>query len=174
MTIFSAVLRMLGVAAVLLVLCFGIIQMEKDEKNEKFDERQQAARGKGYRFCFWVGAVYFTGVMVYLMNCMERGPVMEGYLLVFFGILLEALALHFYCIVTHSDLPFAQKRKGAVTAYLFCGAVQLLNLSSFAKRYEGLPLTGKGSAKWIYLAAAVTFFLLAASHLVAMLWKEKE
>lgn len=174
MTILGAVLRILGVAAVLLVLCFGIIQWEKGEENERYDERQQTARGKGYRFCFWVGIVYFTGVMVYLMNCMEREPAIEGYLLVDFGILLEALAFHFYCIVTHSDLPFAQKRKGTVTAYLGCGAVQFLNLSNAARRYGGWPLTGKGSVKWAYLAVAVTFFLLAASHLVASFWKERE
>jgi len=66
MTGLTIAITLLGIVF-LVALCAAGIYAEKKYPRNKFDERQQADRNKGYRFGFWFGiGSQFVGMMVVL------------------------------------------------------------------------------------------------------------
>ena len=171
MSVFHALLLMLGVLAAMVLVCLLVIWLEKELPGDQYDERQKIARGHAYRVSFWVGTVYYAIVMVYCINLVGNSrPPVEPYLLLFAGIVIQALVFHIYCLLTNSALPLSQKPFWAIFGYVFCGSVNLLRLT----HTDTLPLTGTGSDGWLFLLSCVAFFSLAIFHLIRFFWQETE
>lgn len=170
MTIMQGLFILTAVLSLLVILCAAVIWVERKFSSEKYDERQKIARGNGYRVSFWVSAVYYLIVMSVMIFQVEKPKTVEPYLLIFGGLILQVMASHIYCILTHAALPLSEKPWVAVICYLFSGALQLLT-NDYS---EPFPLVGRGSEAWVRLMTAVSFFMLAAMHLISLLRREKE
>jgi len=170
MGVLNAVFLVVGILGVIFVMCLLAIFLERKFPSAKYDERQKLSRGKAYRVSFWMGAVYYLVVMAVMIFQVEKGKTIEPYLLIFFGLIIQAMVFHFYCILTHAAIPLAEQSGIAVVSYLVCGLAQLLT-----NDYSGVwPLVGKGSEGWVRFVAGISFLILSLLHLVSILHREKE
>ena len=164
-----------SVIALIVLACVPAVYAGRNFASKKFDERQQIDRGHAYRFSWWVGMVYYFGLAVYfIFHAGKQGWILEPYLLLFIGILIQLQSFHIYCIMTHSSLPLSEKPIGSITGYFLLGG---LYLAQYYLQYipEDTPyLTGAQSMNLLRLLGALDFFALAVMHLIAHLRKEKE
>ena len=171
------VISMVGMIVLVLVgivlLCFGAVWMEKRYPVEDYDERQKAARGRGYRLSFWTGIVYYFIVAMVLIQQVDGEKTVEPWLLVAIGILLQAAVQHTYALLSHAALPLSGKPLVMVFSHLFCGALQFINFSMHWEQYS-MNLVGYGTSAWIFLIAGTDFFYLAALYFVQFLRDRKE
>lgn len=171
----DAFLVLAGILCAVAVFCVMVVQLEKVLPGKSYDERQMQVRGRAYRFSHWTTFLYFLVAAVILIPQVETGEIkVEGYLLIFGGIMLQTISFHCYCLLNHAALPLGQKPLPAILGYVVNGVIWLGMTVMGQDHWEGMPLTGQGSAKWIYLLTGVTFLALAAMHLIRLLWKEKE
>lgn len=170
MTILSGTLLVVGAILVLAALCWGIRWLEREVPLERYDERQNLARGNAYRISFWVGMVWYVATIFCVMS--EAMPV-DGWLLIFVGLMLQIMVFHIYCLLSSAALPLSQKPVPTIIIYCIFGAGQAMDVCFYASSL-GTPLTGRGSNVWAHLVGAVCFFSLAIMHLISLLWKEKE
>ena len=63
--------------AAIVLLCLGVIWVQKRYPSENFDERQKLARGKASTLALIVGVVYFLGVCLWLLNQVEKPKTVE-------------------------------------------------------------------------------------------------
>ena len=173
MSAISAVGMILLVLSCIVLLCFGAVWLEKRYPVEDYDERQKAARGRGYRLSFWTGIVYYLIVAIVLIQQVDGEKTIEPWLLVVIGILLQALVQHTYALLSHAALPLSGKPLVIVFSNLFCGALQFINFSMHWKQYS-MSLVGYGTSAWIFLIAGIGFFYLAALYLIQYLRDRKE
>ncbi len=176
MTVLQAVFLLLGICAALALICIAALWWEKNWLSDRYDERQKISRYKSYRLAFWLGFLYYlvaTGIMLFQV---EGKKTIEPYLLLFFGIMFQALVLHIYGLLTGSALPFGEKPGWTAFSYLFIGSLQILNLWNWGKQFPvpGMPLTGQGSSKWVFLILAVESFVLALLYFIYALGRDKE
>lgn len=166
---------MWAVLAVLLLVavCAGAIWVERKYPGESYDERQKIARGNAYRLSFWIGLLYFFGLgIAAILNREWNGAAVDLYLLILFGIMLQTLTFHIYCVLTHSALPFSENPKVTIGGYFILCAI---NLSRFMDDFsQELPFTGEGANKWVQMIQALLFLFLALMHLIQFLRREKE
>lgn len=87
-----------GVAVGLLVvaLCFKYVKIRKKGSNFEYDERQQLARGNGFKYAY-VTSIVYNGVLCLLTITGIPLPV-EQSVLILIGILLSVLVYVIYCI----------------------------------------------------------------------------
>ena len=170
MSVMNAILMTIGALAMILIFCAVVIAVERKFPSERYDERQKQARGNSYRLSFWTGTVYYLAVMAYLTFQIGEELLIEPFLLIFVGLLLQVMVAHFYSILTHAALPLSEKPGIAVLSYLFCGILQLTSYDYS----QPIPLVGQGSQKWVLLLAGVSFLTLALLHLISILRREKE
>ena len=173
MSIISAIGIILLVLACIVILCFAAVWLEKRYPVEDYDERQKAARGRGYRLSFWTGIVYYLIVALVLIRQVNGEKTIEPWLLVVIGILLQALVLHTYALLSHAALPLSGKPLVMVFSNLFCGMLQFINFSMHREQYS-MSLVGYGTSAWIFLIAGIGFFYLAALYLIQYLQDRKE
>ena len=97
----------------------------------------------------------------------------EPYLLVFFGVVIQAMVFHVYCLINHAALPFSEKPIMPLVSYTLLG---IMNLFSFRNTVARWPLTlvGHGTAGWSSLVVTFVWFVLAFMYLVQLLRREKE
>ena len=166
-------LWMLGILLGIVLLCLAVIYLERKAPSEEFDERQKIMRGNAHRLSLVVGFVYFLVVTAILIRQVEGEKTVEPFLLIFFGLEVQMLVLHTYCLLTHSALPLSGKPVTTIVCYVFSGLIQL---GYIANRLGDFPLSlvGQGSAGWIHLTGGVFFLYLALMHALRLLWKEKE
>ncbi len=174
MTILQAVFLLVGIAFALFLLCLAVLWWEKNWRSDRYDERQQISRNKSYRLAFWLGFLYYGSAAVYLISQVEGEKKIEPYLLLFFGIMFQALVTHIYGLLTGSALPFSQKPGWMVLCYLFMGFTRVMSLRMWHNRGLTISLTGQGTILWVDLLIAVISFVLAALYLISALRKEKE
>lgn len=173
MSIISAIGIILLVLACIVILCFAAVWLEKRYPVEDYDERQKAARGRGYRLSFWTGIVYYLIVALVLIRQVNGEKTIEPWLLVVIGILLQALVQHTYALLSHAALPLSGKPLVMVFSNLFCGMLQFINFSMHREQYS-MSLVGYGTSAWIFLIAGIGFFYLAALYLIQYLRDRKE
>lgn len=175
MTELQAALLLLGCIGGLFLLAWFWRYMDNKVPLEDYDERQQFYHGRAFRFAFFVGVVYYV-VAACILNVQRRNGAdwIEPDLLVFIGVQLMICAFHFYCLLTQSALPFSDKGNGALANYAIMGTICLIRFHWGSDYWDGMPLTGAGSAKWLHLIACITFYALLAMHLFVRLRKEKE
>lgn len=173
MTVISVVGIIALVLASIVLLCFGAVWLEKRYPVQEYDERQKAARGRGYRLSFWTGIVYYIIVALVLIRQVDGEKTAEPWLLVMVGVLLQALVQHTYALLSHAALPLSGKSLAVVFSNLFCGILQFINFSMYRKRYS-MSLVGYGTADLIFLIAGIGFFYLAVLYFIQFLRDRKD
>ncbi|MBE6980622.1 MAG: hypothetical protein E7431_09705 [Ruminococcaceae bacterium] len=173
MSAMTGILTIVCVFVFIVVVCAAAVWVEKKFPGKEYDERQKVARGRGYRLSFWVGFAYFVGVAFILLHQVDGEKTIEPYLLVFIGVILQAMVNHTYCLMTHSALPLSQNRLWAIFGYVVCGTLQFCQFHIWQER-DGLSFIGHGSAAWGALIAGCCFFYLVVLHIIQILleWKE--
>ena len=68
MPVWNAVFLLLGILALLVAVCLGVVWLERRFPGKKFDERQKIARGNAYRLSSWVGNVYFLVILAIMIH----------------------------------------------------------------------------------------------------------
>ncbi len=166
------------VIASIVVACVLAVYLERNFPTEKFDERQKIARGNAYRFSHWVGMIYYFGLLVYFtLHTGKSEWVLEPFLLLTIGILIQLQSFHIYCLLTHSALPLGEKPMPTIVCYFIMGGMYLLQyfgqyIPLDAAKAAGLD--GAMSYNLLRLLIALDFFALAVLHLIGLLRKEKE
>ena len=158
----------------LLFLCAVVIWLEKRFPGEAYDERQKIARSRGYRISFWIGNIYYLGVMAYLINQVGKNAVLiEPFILLLIGFALQALVLHCYCLLTHAALPIGEKPYITIICYLFMAFINLVS-SRQGLLPEEVSFIGQESAAALRLIMVICFTALAVMHIIRLLIREKE
>lgn len=163
----------LGVFALIVLLCLGVIWLEKRFPSDEYDERQKQAKGNASRIGMITGMLYFIVVSAVLIRQVEEPKAVEPYLLVFVGILLMVTVDHTYCFLTHAALPLSQKPMTSIVCYALGGVAQFLYIWEALDRFP-LSLVGRGSAGWIHLLTGIDFLYLSLMHLIQYLRDRKE
>ena len=173
MSIISVIGIMLAVLAGIVLLCLGVTRMEKTAKSSEYDERQQLVRGRGYRLAFFVGILFMLVAMSFMVYQVDGEKTVEPYLLVYFGLILQATVFHVYCLLNHAALPFSEKPGFSIVCYAFIG---LMDFFAFKNAVGRWPLTfvGHGTTGWNSLVQMFFWFSLSAMHLIQLLRREKE
>ena len=178
MSIGSVVIVFVIVSAIVVATCAIAIFLQRNFPSEKFDERQKIARGNAYCFSHWVGMAYYFGLMVYLVFHTGKSEwVLEPFLLIVIGILIQLDSFHIYCLMTHSALPLGEKPLHTIIGYFILSGMYLVQ---YFVQYipedaaEAAGLAGAESYNLLRLLFALSFFSLAICHLIACLRKEKE
>ena len=119
--LFAIVIAAIVVAGVLAVY------LERHFPTDKYDERQKIARGNAYRFSHWTGMVYYFGLLVYfIFHTGKQEWILEPFVLIMIGILLQLQSFHIYCIMTHSALPLGEKPLPTIVGYVVLGILYLV------------------------------------------------
>lgn len=163
------------VIAVIVVACALAVYVGRNFPSEKFDERQQIARGNAYRFSHWVGMVYYFGLLVYFVFRTGKSVwSIEPYVLIVIGILIQLQSFHIYCLMTHSALPLGEKPMPTIVGNFLLGGMYLAQYYFQYIPENIVGLSGAQSMNLFRLLIAFDFFALAVLHLIAYLRKEKE
>lgn len=123
MELWLILLLMAGAVILVFGICALCLWFEKWLPAEKFDERQTVDRGKGYRFAFFVGLVYFIGVLFYIMETDAPSDVSGSLILV--GLTVMLMALEFYCVLTNAAIDRWMSPVKAMVGYFLSGAAYL-------------------------------------------------
>ena len=170
MSKWNAVFLLLGILALLVAVCLGVVWLERRFPGKKFDERQKIARGNAYRLSSLVGNVYFLVILAIMIRWPDLTRFVEPYLLIFLGLELEVMVMHIYCIITHASLPLSEKPAVTICSYLFIG-VLYLTMVDFSRP---LDLVGYDSNRLIWLSLGLLFLAVAVMHILSLLHREKE
>ena len=174
---FVGLVLLLTVAVIALIVaaCALAVYVGRNFPSEKYDERQMIDRGNAYRFSHWIGLIYYFGLLVYFVfRIGKKDWVLEPFLLVAIGILIQLQSFHIYCLMTHSALPLGEKPVPTIIGNFLLGG---LYLAQYFLQYipEDTPwLSGAQSMNLFRLLISFDFFALAVMHLIAHLRKEKE
>lgn len=85
---------LVGIIAV--AVCFEYVKIRKKDSNFEYDERQQLARGNGFKYAY-VTSIIYNGIFCLLTVSGISVPV-EQSVLIMIGILVTALVYAVYCI----------------------------------------------------------------------------
>lgn len=154
---------LLGAVTVLAAGCALCVWLERKLPVKRFDERQQEARGKGYRFGFWVSITYYL-ILLVAVESADIGA-KEIAVWVFAGVMLQFLATEIYALMTGAMLPFAQKSTVFLFAlYLLMGVMWLCMAFSSVEKEQAL--FGQYSIPWSKLIFSVMFFSFGVMYLI--------
>lgn len=163
------------VVVLIAIACGAAVYVGRNFTSKKYDERQQINRGNAYRFSHWVGIAYYFGLMTYFIFHTEKSEwVIEPFVLLMIGILLQLQSFHIYCVMTHSALPLGEKPLPTMIGYVILGAMYLAQYFLQYIPEDTVGLTGASSHNLVRLLISLDFFSLAVLHLIGLLWKEKE
>ena len=173
MSVLKIMLIMLAILLGIVLLCMGVIYLEKKAPIKHFDERQKQSQGRAFRLSYWVSLVYYLIAMVICVNQVENEKTVEPYLLFFFGIMLQLTVDATYRVMTGCDLPLYQKRGGSMFGFLVVG---ILDIAYFfmSQDFAPLSLVGYGTMPWLFLASGVYFVYLSGLHFIRFFRDRKE
>lgn len=162
------------IIAVVVAACAVAVYLERNFPSKKFDERQHVARGNAYRVSFWVGFAYYLVLIPYLVMGTYQEWIVEPFLLVVIGFILQMLSFHIYCVMTHSALPLGEKPVPTIISYFLLGISYLAQYLLLKGEGNTVGFSGYESIDGLRLVISVGFLALALIHLIAHLRKEKE
>lgn len=163
------------VVALIALACGAAVYVGRNFASKKYDERQQIDRGNAYRFSFYVGTFYYLALLLYFIFHTGKSEwVVEPFVLIMIGILLQLQSFHIYCVMTHSALPLGEKPLPTIIGYLGLGAMYLAQYFLQYIPEDVVGLTGAASHNLVPLLISLDFFSFAVLHLISLLWKEKE
>lgn len=175
MSIGLVLLLTITVIALIVAACALVVYVGRNFPSEKFDERQMIDRGNAYRFSHWVGVIYYIGLLAYFaFRIGKREWVLEPFLLVTIGILIQLQSFHIYCLMTHSALPLGEKPVPTIIGNFLLGGLYLAQYFFQYIPENTVGLTGYESMNLFRLLISFDFLALAVMYLIAMLRKEKE
>ena len=175
MQIGLVVILFVAVVALVAIACWAAVYAGRNFTSKKYDERQQIDRGNAYRFSFHVGTFYYLVLLGYFIFHTGKSEwVLEPFVLVMIGILLQLQSFHIYCVMTHSALPLGEKPLSTIIGYLALGAMYLAQYFLQYIPEDVVGFTGASSHNLVRLLISLDFFSLAGLHLISLLWKEKE
>ena len=175
MTVSLVLLLTIVVIVAILGICALAVYVGRNFPSEKFDERQKINRGDAYRFSHWMGIVYYFGLLVYFVfHTGKTEWVIEPFVLLLIGILIQLQSFHVYCLMTHSALPLGEKPVHMIISYTLMGGVYLAQYYLQYIPENTVGLTDAGSMNLFRLLVAFDFFALAILHLIALFRKERE
>ena len=170
MTFAAVLLWSAAVLAAIVLLCAAVIWFERKFPGKAYDERQNLYRGNAYSAAFWVGAAYFFAYICWLLPDSFEPPVeLDPFLVVYIGLIIQAMVFHTYCLLTKSALPLSGKPIFSMISYGMLGTQSLLN---YYFRLNN-PYVGD-SMQVVSLVNGFSFYALILMHLISLLWKEKE
>ena len=159
----------------IVAFCGLTVYLEQHFPSEKYDERQKIARGNAFRFSWYIGMAYYFCLLIYFaFHTGNSGWILEPFLLVMIGILLQLQGFHIYCLMTHSALPLGEKPIPTIIGFLLLGAMYLVQYFMLYIPDDVVGFTGSQSMNLLRLLIALSFFSLAILHLISNMWKEKE
>lgn len=164
---------LLGVLALVFLICLGVKWLEKKFPDDQFDERQKIARCKAYRLSDWIGKIYFSLLALYLIKQDGGEGGIATYILVLFGVVLKSLVFRVYCVLTHSDNPLGEKPFLRIILRLGIG-ILALGLSYRVKSLEPGVSGGIGDTGALKVLLGIDFIGLAAIDILHILWENKE
>ena len=169
------VLFLTAIAIVTVVgICALTVYLEREFPSEKFDERQKIARGNAHRFSWWIGMAYYFGLMVYFVFHVGKNEwVLQPFLLLTIGILLQLQSFHIYCLMTHSALPLGEKPIPTIISNLVLGCMYLVQFFAYPVP-DNVGYAGADSMNLFRLLISADFFCLAILHLIAFIRDRKE
>lgn len=176
MTIWKMLLWYLLALAVMVLLCLGAMLLERKFPDKKFDERQKQVRNSAYRLSFALATGY--QLILFVLTDLEKELPLKISTMIFLGVLSQLLVCHIYCLLNHAALPLSDKAWGTIFSYLLVGIGYLIGLCSDWELYQRigatLGFTEPWEGIWLKMAIMLTFFVMAALHLIAYFWKERE
>lgn len=117
---------LLGVAVglILVMLLFKYVKVKKEGSNFEYDERQQVARGNGFKYGYITSIVYYASLCVIMMSGILL-PV-EHSVLIFGGILLSVLVYVVYCIFHDAYVSLNENANRLMIVFVVLGVVNIL------------------------------------------------
>ena len=173
MSLGSNILILLGMLALVFVICLGTRWLERRFPDDYFDERQKIARGKAYRLSDSIGEIYFFLLALYLMKQDGGEGCIAPYILVLFGVVLKLLVFRVYCVLTHSDTPLGEKPYLHIILRLSIG-ILALGLPYRWKSLDPGVSGGMGDAGASKVLIGIFILSWAAIDIFHILWENKE
>lgn len=171
MTLTSVICAVLLILLGIVLLCLATVWLEKHLPGKSHDERQEQSQGRAYRLSFGIGLIYFGFVTALLMAQQKMGQIIEPYLLVFGGILLQVTVFRIYCMITQSFMCTFQKPIGAILFDLIMGIVTI-GCYRISEKHNLLEEMGyPASYEWIFLVLGVMFLFFTVCWLGQFLWQ---
>lgn len=170
MTVFKMLLCLLAGVGAIFLICWVILWFEKNFASEKYDERQQLARGRAYRAAYCVGIVWIFVSLFYIVF----GGDTDGLLMVLYlGFVAQAMTFDVYCLLTHASLPLSKKPLSSILSYAGLAVIYGINTITGIEidaRYPDKPQM----FTLLWLSLVVLFGTLCVLHLIQYLRDKKE
>lgn len=189
MSFFAALLLVVMIAIAVLAVCAMLAWVEKKKTPKQFDERQQIARGKAYKWACVTGLCYFIAIAL-LDLVLPSGVQADLFLLIMIGITLAVFVCECYCCFHDAYLPLSKSPKANIIMLYALAAMYLLQAVNQVSRLrvsfteEGLKVvdfgevmlnaTGDSSVVWGFLMVAVMSATIATVELVRYLRSKAE
>jgi len=109
-----------AVGLILVALCFKYVRIRKGS-NFEYDERQQLARGNGFKYAYVTGIVY-NGVLCLFTATGIPVPV-EQSVLIMMGILLTVLVYVVYCIQHDAYVSLNENANRLMIVFIILGGI---------------------------------------------------
>ena len=167
MTVWIALLILLGAVGALLLFCRVSVHYKTKRQDDAFDERQKLYQGKAYGFGLLVGAVYFVILSSVLLIMGER-ELTADYLsmLIWGGILLAYTAVNCYCLMTGALLPLNSARDSVIGVSYPFAALALFHLVTHIF-FHGMSMGDDPVETWEDLIGVVFWTLHSSMYLIA-------
>jgi hypothetical protein len=174
MTIWGALLILLGTVAALALVCGRAVKFMSKHKNDAYDERQKMFQGKAYGFGLLVAAVYFMILSSVLLIMGERKLTADFLsMIIWAGILLSYTAVNVYCLMTGALLPLNSARDSVIGVSYVFAALALFRLGNHIF-FHGMSLGDDPVDTWEDLMGVVFWSVHASMYLIARRREERD
>ena len=174
MTVWIALLILLGTVGALLLFCRVAVHYKPKRQEDAFDERQKLYQRKADRFALAVGAVYFM-ILSFVLMIMGEKKLTADFLsmIIWGGILLTYTAINLYCLMTGALLPL----NGAMDpvlgmSYVFAGMKIIILIAHVC--FHGMSMGDDPVDTWEDLMGVVFWTLHASMYLIAKRREERD
>lgn len=174
---YAGLVLFLSAVVIVTIVAAGaiVIYLQKNFPSEKFDERQKISRGNAYCFSHWMGMLYYFALLVYFVfHTGKQEWVLEPFLLLAIGILIQLQSFHIYCLMTHSALPLGEKPMPAIIGYFTLGGLYFVQYYLQYIPENVVGFSGADSHNLFRLLIALDFVFFAVLHLIAYIRDRKE
>lgn len=167
------------VTGILIVFIIGFLLLKLTKKDGKikcnFDERQELARGKGFKYGFFT--VIICDVLMGMLNMFAEQNFFHPFVSHFLGIYAGIAVFAVYCIWNDAYISLNENRKALMGVFGVMGALNFV-VWYFSEFYrKGLSTVGEiiASDNLVNLLAGILFVIVfATSMLKAFLDKREE
>ncbi len=150
----------LGVGLGLLVgfvLVFVLLKVTRTDHNinTKYDERQERARGKGFKYAFFA-LLICNAIVVFVGE--DASKYVDYSILIILGIVISLIIYAGYCIFNGAYIALNETPKRTIIAFLVIG---ILNLGLFFSNHAIVSRFGRVDSSYINLICGFAMFVIA-------------